>query len=139
MAELDFMSEDWLNALSDRLKTSEAYKKAAKGWRSSMALATLAEPEKGIEARAVVLDLYEGEVRSAVSVAGTGPYEADYVIRGVAENWKKLLAKEIFPVPAIMSGQLQLVKGDTMPLMMQMGSVQALLDEATPVPTRWTA
>ena len=37
MAELDFMSEDWLNALSERLKTSDAYKKAAKGWRSSMA------------------------------------------------------------------------------------------------------
>jgi putative sterol carrier protein len=137
--ELDFMSDAWVAALAERLKESATYKKSAKGWRSSMALATLAEPEKGIEARAVVLDLYEGEVRSAVSVAGTGPYEADYVIRGVAENWKKLLAKEIFPVPAIMSGQLQLVKGDTMPLMMQMGSVQALLDEATPVPTRWTA
>lgn len=135
--ELEFMSEAWVAALDARLKDSAAYKKAAKGWRSSMALALLAEPEKGIEAAAVVLDLHEGECRSARREAGAGPYEADYVIRGVAENWKKLLAKEIFPVPAIMSKQLQLVKGETMPLMLQMGAVQALLDEASAVPTRF--
>ena len=139
MAELDFMSEDWLNALSERLKTSDAYKKAAKGWRSSMALATLAEPEKNIEGRAVVLDLHEGELRNAQLVTGPGPYEADYVIRGVADNWQKLLSKEIFPVPAIMSQQLQLVKGNTMSLMTQMGAAQALLDEAGAVPTKFPA
>ena len=135
--ELDFMSEAWVAALADRLKSSEAYKKGAKDWRSSMALATLAEPEQNNEGAAVVLDLQGGECRSAERVAGPGPYEADYVIRGVAENWQKLLKKEIFPVPAIMSKQLQLVKGDTMPLMMKMGAVQALLDEASQIPTRF--
>lgn len=135
--ELDFMSEAWVAALADRLKASDAYKKGAKDWRASMALAMLAEPEKNIEAAAVVLDLQGGECRSAQRVAGPGPYEADYVIRGVAENWQKLLKKEIFPVPAIMSKQLQLVKGDTMPLMMKMAAVQALLDEASPIPTKF--
>lgn len=135
--ELEFMSEAWVAALADRLSSSEAYKKNAKDWRASMALAVLAEPEKNIDAAAVVLDLQGGECRSAERVAGPGPYEADYVIRGVAENWEKLLKKEIFPVPAIMSKQLQLVKGDTMPMMMKMGSVQALLDEASQVPTQF--
>lgn len=135
--ELDFMSDAWVSALAERLKTSEAYKKNAKGWRSSMALATLAEPEKNIEGCAVLLDLHEGECRGAQRIAGPGPYEADYVIRGVSENWQKLLKKEVFPVPAIMGGQLQLVKGNTMSLMTQMPAVQALLDEAGALPTRF--
>jgi putative sterol carrier protein len=135
--ELEFMSDAWVAALGERLKTSDTYKKAAKDWKSSMALALLPDPEKGIEPRAVVLDLYAGECRSANLVTGPGPYEADYVIRGVAENWKKLLTKEVFPVPAILGGQLQLVKGATMALMTQMGAVQAILDEAYPVQTKF--
>ncbi len=131
------MSDAWVAALAERLQGSEAYKKAARDWRSSMALALLPEPEKGIEACAVVLDLYEGQCRSAVRVAGPGPYEADYVIRGVGENWRKLLHKEIYPVPALMKGELQLVKGGTTALMMKMPAAQALLDEAGALPTKY--
>lgn len=135
--ELEFMSDAWVAALADRLNASEAYKKAAKNWRSSMAFALLPEPEKNIEQRAAVLDLHEGACRGAKLEQGPGPYEADYVIRGVSENWQKLLKKEVFPVPAIMGGQLQLVKGNTMSLMTQMPAVQALLDEAGALPTRF--
>ena len=135
--EHEYMSDAWLASLTERVAGSEAYKKAAKDWRASMALALLPEPEKGVEACAVVLDLHEGVCRNATRVAGPGPYEADYVIRGVADNWKKLLTKETFPVPAIMSGQLQLVKGGTTALMMKMAAAQALLDEAGAVPTKW--
>lgn len=133
------MSDAWVAALAERLRGSEAYKKAAKSWRSSIALAVIPEPEKGIAGSAVVLDLYEGECRSATRIEGPGPFEADYVIRGVAANWKALLIKEIFPVPAIMGGQLQLVKGATMSLMTQMSAAQALLDEAGALPTRYPA
>jgi putative sterol carrier protein len=135
--ELDFMSEPYVAALTERLKGSDAYKKATKSWKTTMAFALLPEPEKGIEARGLVLDLADGECRKAAVIPGPGPYEADYVIRGVAEKWKALLGKEIFPVPAIMSGQLQLVKGNSMSLMMQMPSVQALLDETGALPTRF--
>lgn len=131
------MSKEWVAALAERLETSEAYKKGAKDWKSSMALAVLPEPEKGIGAGAVVLDLQHGTCKKAEHVEGPGPYEADYVIRGVAENWKQLLTKAVFPVPAIMSGQLQLVKGSTTQLMMKMGAAQALLDEAGAVPTKF--
>lgn len=133
------MSEAWLEALTERLKCSEAYKKAARDWRASMALALLPEPEKDIAACAVVLDLQQGECRSAARVAGPGPYEADYVIRGVAENWRLLLTRAIFPVPALMKGDLQLVKGSTTSLMMKMPAAQALLDDAGAVPTRYPA
>ena len=135
--EYEFMSDAWAAALCDRLNGSDAYKKAAKSWKSSMAFALLPEADKGIEARGFILDLYEGTCRSARIEQGPGPYEADYVIRGVAENWKKLLTKEVFPVPAIMGGQLQLVKGATMALMTQMGAVQAILDEAYPLQTKF--
>lgn len=135
--ELDFMSDAWVAALADRLKESASYKKTARDWRGSMALTLLPEADKGIEPCAVVLDLHEGECRSAVRVAGPGPYEADFVIRGLAANWKRLLNKEIFPAPAIMSGQLQLVKGSSTQLMMKMGAAQALLDEAGAVPTKF--
>lgn len=137
--ELEFMSEPWVAALADRLKASDAYKKAGKGWRTKLALALLADADKGTEAAAVVIDLDGGELKSATRIAGSGPYEGDFVIRGVAENWKKLLNKEIFPAPAVMSGQLQLVQGSPMGLMTHMGATQALLDEAGAVPTKYPA
>lgn len=135
--ELDFMSDAWASALAERLNNSPAYKSAAKSWKSSMAFALLPEADKGIEARGLVLDLYEGQCRGVKLEQGPGPYEADFVIRGVAANWKALLTKQVFPVPAIMSGQLQLVKGNAMSLMTQMGPVQALIDEAAAVPTQF--
>ena len=131
------MSDAWLAALVERLKGNEAYKKAAKDLKAKIALGLMPEEAKGIGAAGVVLDLQAGELASAQRIEGPGPYEGDYVIRGVAENWKKLLTKEIFPVPAIMKGELQLVKGGTTALMMKMGALQALLDEAGAVPTKW--
>lgn len=131
------MSDAWLAALVERLKGNEAYKKAAKDLKATIALGLMPEEAKGIGAAGIVLDLQAGELASARRIGGPGPYEADYVIRGVAENWKKLLTKEIFPVPALMKGELQLVKGGTTALMMKMGALQALLDEAGAVPTKW--
>jgi putative sterol carrier protein len=135
--EHDFLSDAWVSALKERLATSEAYKKATKDWKTSITFALLPDADKGIEPAAVVLDLDKGECKSATRVTGPGPYEGDYVIRGVLENWKKLLTKELFPVPALMSQQLQLVKGSSTSLMMKMGATQGLLDEAGAVPTKW--
>jgi putative sterol carrier protein len=58
-------------------------------------------------------------------------------MRGSLDNWQKLPTKEIFPAPALISGQIQLVKGGATALMMKMGAAQALLDEAGRVPTEW--
>lgn len=135
--ELDFLSDAWVNALKERVNSSDAYKKATKDWRTKMTFALLPDAEKGIEPCAVVLDLADGGCQAATRVTGPGPYEGDYVIRGVAPKWKELLTKVIFPVPALMSGQLQLVKGSNTALMMKMGAAQALLDEAGAVPTKY--
>jgi putative sterol carrier protein len=132
-----YLSDAWVADLTERLKSSDAYKKATKDWKTTITFALLPDADKGIEPVAVVLDLDKGECKSATRVAGPGPYEGDYVIRGTQENWKKLLTKEIFPVPALMSQQLQLVKGSSTSLMMKMGATQGLLDEAGAVPTAW--
>ncbi|MDB5101867.1 MAG: putative sterol carrier protein [Cyanobacteria bacterium RYN_339] len=133
----EFLSDAWLADLTERLKTSEAFKKATKDWKTTITFALLADEAKGVQPVGVVLELDKGECKGATRVAGPGPYDGDYVIRGVADNWKKLLTKEIFPVPALMSQQLQLVKGSSTSLMMKMGATQGLLDEAGAVPTNW--
>lgn len=132
-----FMSEAWVRALEAQLATSESYKKAAGGWKTTIALAVKPEEDKGITAGAAVLDLEGGLCKQADRIEGAGPYDGEYVMRGVLENWKKLLSKEIFPAPALMSGQIQLVQGSTTALMIKMGAAQALLDEAGKVPTAW--
>lgn len=137
--ELDFLSDSWVNAIAERLNASKAFKDAGKGWNTTIAFALLPDPEKGVEPAGMVLDLQDGTCRNAQRVAGPGPYEAEYVIRGVAPNWKLLLEKAIFPVPAIMKGDLQLVKGGTTALMMKMNAVQAMLDEAGALSTRYPA
>lgn len=134
-----FMSDAWVTAFSERLNDSAAYKSAGKGWKTTLVLAVLPEPSKGIEAAAMEIALEDGVCKSVSRIEGPGPYEAEYVIRGIADNWKKLLTKEVFPVPAIMKGDLQLVKGGTTALMMKMNAVQALLDEAGALPTKYSA
>lgn len=135
--EVDFLSDGWVSALAERLNDSKAFKDANKGWTTSLAFALLPDPDKGVEPAALVLHVQDGACQSATRVAGPGPYEAEYVIRGVAANWKLLLEKAIYPVPAIMKGDLQLVKGGTTALMMKMNAVQALLDEAGALSTRY--
>lgn len=132
-----FMSEAWVRALEAQLATSESYKKAAGGWTTKIALAVIPDAEKGLTGGAAILDLANGACQKAERLEGAGPFEGEYVMRGTLENWKKLLTKEIFPAPALMSGQIQLVKGGTTALMMKMGAAQALLDEAGKVPTDW--
>ena len=61
---VEFMSDAWLAALTDRLATSETYKKAAKGFSSTMALALLPEADKGVEARAAILEIVNGELKA---------------------------------------------------------------------------
>lgn len=135
--ELEFLSDGWVSALSERLNNSKAFKDAGKGWNTTIALALLPDPEKGVAPCGMVLDLADGTCRAATRLDGAGPYEAEYVIRGVAGNWRQLLEKAIFPVPAIMKGDLQLVKGGTTALMMKMNAVQAMLDEAGALATRY--
>jgi putative sterol carrier protein len=135
--ELDFMSDAWLQALNERSKESKNYKAATKDWKTTFTLALIPEADKNIEGCGIVLDLAGGEIAKAQRIPGAGPFDGDYVIRGTAEKWKSLLTKEIFPVPALMKGELQLVKGGTTALMMKMGAAQALLDEAGAVPTKW--
>lgn len=135
--DLEFLSDSWVNSLAETLNESASFKSAGKGWKTKIAFAVLPEAEKGIEAAAMVLALNDGTCSEALRIEGPGPYEAEYVIRGVAENWEKLIKQLIYPVPSIMKGDLQLVKGGTTSLMMKMNAVQALLDVAGALGTRY--
>ncbi|HET7462117.1 MAG TPA: SCP2 sterol-binding domain-containing protein [Longimicrobium sp.] len=106
-------TEEWAGACCQALKRSEAYRASAATWEGEIILQMAADPAQGVDAdRAVYIDTHRGECRRA-HVAGEDDFaNAAFAFRADPATWKRLLAKEIEPVAAIMQGKLRLVRGN---------------------------
>ena len=123
----EILSEAWAQAWSDALNGSESYRAAAAGWEGAFVVAVRGEPARGIEARAVFLDLWHGACRAA-RVAGPPDLEAArYVLTADAATWVELLRGGLDPVPAVMSGRLELSKGSVMSLLPHVAAAKELV------------
>lgn len=108
----EVFTDPWAKAWADELRDSEAYRDAARSWEGSILLEMTGKTESmGIASRAVFVDLWHGDCRAARHAGETEQRQADYVIRGDIEVWKRILSGELEPIFALMSGKLQLVRG----------------------------
>jgi putative sterol carrier protein len=102
-------TQEWADAAMQELNTSQTYKDAAKKWEGDMYV--IIEPEASFTHRIIgYFDLWHGECRSACVVKDEGDKSPQYKISGSFTVMKKLLAKELDPVKAMMTGKLK-VKG----------------------------
>lgn len=123
----EILSEAWAQAWSEALNGSESYRAAAAGWEGALAVAVRGEPARGIEGRAVFLDLWHGACRAA-RVAGPGDLEtARFILTADAATWVELLRGGLDPVPAVMSGRLELSKGSVMSLLPHVAAAKELV------------
>jgi putative sterol carrier protein len=139
----EIMSEAWAAAWGEALNVSAAYREAAAGWEGAVLVAVRGEPARGIEPRAVFLDLWHGECRAARAAGPGDEAAARYALTADAGTWGRLLAGTLDPMGAVMGGALELTKGSVMSLLPHVAAAKELVAVARAVqgspPPSWPA
>lgn len=128
---LEVFTEPWAQAWAQELRSSETYRQAASKWEGSLLIEMHADGEDGNgSGPAVFLDLWHGDCRGARLPAAEERETADYVIRGDAETWRRILAGELEPIFGLMSGKLKLHRGSLAKLTPYLSAAQELVRAA---------
>lgn len=132
---LEAFSLPWAQAWARALNESAEYKSAAATWEGAVGL--LLDDSDPDCRRAVVLDLWHGACLSAQVADPENLDAARFVFRGSSTAWRKILTEGASPVIALMTGQIQLAKGELSALLPYAGAARELLGLAGSVPTRF--
>jgi putative sterol carrier protein len=133
--ELDVFTQAWAEAWARELNASAAYRAAAADWEDAVAL-VLDDPDPAAR-RAVMLDLWHGQCRSAGTANPDDLSNAGYVFEANRAGWKQVLADGGSPVMALMTGKVRLAKGTLLGLMPFAAAAKELLVLAGAVPGRF--
>ena len=128
---LSVFSPEGASILREALNASSKYREAAADWEGSLLLA-VGDASDGNGA-AVFLDLWHGECRAARPPVGADREAASFVITASADAWEDLLVGGIDPLPALMGGKLQLVRGRLFSLLPHARSARQLVAVAAVV------
>lgn len=118
-----FPSNDWLQALNDKLNTDEKYAQVARNWEGDMIF--LIEPG-GPMAHTTrwYIDLWHGKCRGVAVMDESDDKKATFTLRAPYENYVRLLKSEIDPMQALLTRKIG-VQGNMAVLMR---SVPTVLD-----------
>ncbi len=132
----EIFTSEWAERWCQALNADATYARVARTWEGSLLLVMEADPDYGLETpRYVLADLWHGRCRQA-RVAGPEDVEAaDYVLQAPATVWYRLLTGDVGPIPALVRGQLRLVKGNLMALLPYVRAAQRLVEVATQIGT----
>ena len=105
---MEFPSKEFAEALCSELNRSEAYRKAARGWRWPILFKVEGGGRVG---PGFVLDLYEGECRGFKWYDDASGVTADYILSASRDTWLKVIKGELHPMKAILEKKVKLEKG----------------------------
>jgi putative sterol carrier protein len=107
-----YFTPEWVASFEKAIQEDAEYKAVAKGWKGSVVLHVEAAPQYGLDIDLyVLLDLEDGECRSARIVPTEVGEAGDYVITASIDRWTEVGRKELDTVKGMMQGKLRL-KGD---------------------------
>ncbi len=131
-----FPSEEWIQALSDRLNDSPDYKIAAAKWEGS--LGYVVEPDKGStdKQRISFMDAYHGEIRESCELETIEERAIDFILRANFATWKSIIKSEIEPIRAVMTGKIK-VTGNRLKLLKNVGAAKVMMECMKSIPTRF--
>lgn len=130
---IPFMSEEWAVALKDAINANQAYREAAATWEGDFYF--IAELGDG-STKTIYLDLWHGECRDAFVVSDSSVKSPEFEVSGKIPAWKKVLAKQVDPIQALITRQLKL-KGNMAKVLRAVKAAQELVNSATHVPTEF--
>ncbi len=133
-------SNEWAVAWGDALNASPTYRAAAATWEGSIATAVVPAPGAPPLA-AAFLDVWHGECRTARSASAADLATADYLIEGSPDAWRELLGGRLAPLMALLTGRIQLTRGELSKLIPFAGAAKELVGLAASIdatfPPEW--
>ncbi len=137
MAEISFLSEEWLQRFKEEVQNSPSYKEAAKTWEGDITLVVQADPQVGIEADLhIYMDLWHGDCRDMRLVSKEEGESAKFVITGQYDRWKQVAKGELEPIKGMMQGKLKL-KGDLPYIVRYVQAAKELVTCTSKIPARF--
>lgn len=128
---IPFMTEEWAKAFMDAINSNAAYREAAATWEGDFYF--IAEMKDGSTAT-VYLDLWHGDCRDAFLVTDPSTKTPEFEVSGKIPSWKKVMAKQVDPIQALITRQLKL-KGNMAKVLRAVKAAQELVNSATKVDT----
>jgi putative sterol carrier protein len=118
-----FPSNEWLQALNDKLNADEKYAQVARNWEGDMIF--LIEPGgSATNTTRWYIDLWHGKCRGVAVLDGAEDKKATFTLRAPYDNYVRLLKGEIEPMQALLTRKIG-VQGNMAVLMR---SVPTVLD-----------
>lgn len=130
-----FPSLEWVVELERQINADEIYADAARTWEGDLNF--IVEGIPGFDKSAVIyLDLWHGKCRAADFTFGEAARSAAFKINAPLANWKRVITKQVGPIPALISGQLK-VHGNLPHILRYVRAVQQLVECATRIETEF--
>jgi len=132
-----FPSAEWVADFERQINSDEEYAKAASTWEGDLNF--VIEQVPGLDTPMVIyVDLWHGKCRDARFTDLTSAPNARFRINAPLANWKRVITKQVGPIPAMVSGQLK-VHGNLPYILRHVGAAQQLVECATRVDTEFPA
>lgn len=130
-----FPSAEWVAELVQHLNSDKDYEAAARTWEGDLNF--VIDDVPGLDEPVVIyMDLWHGKCRDARLTAEAASPSAAYTISAPLANWKRVITRQIGPIPALVSGQLK-VQGNLAYILRHVRAAQQLVECATRVETEF--
>jgi putative sterol carrier protein len=133
----EMFTHEWAVACGDQINANEDYRKAARTWKWPMVLTMKADAKLELPERSVYLDLFEGDCREARAAQPADIEHAHYIISADPPTWKRVLDRDLEPIPGLLRGKLKLDKGGLVSLLPYVTAAKEMVSSAANVDTRY--
>jgi putative sterol carrier protein len=132
-----FPSLKWATELMARLNADAKFKSVGSRWEGEVNLHIEGAPGVG-SSQVIYIDSWHGTCRSVDFGIEEHARPAAFQIKAPLENWKRILAQEIGPIQAMISGQVR-VYGNMVYILRNVGGTQRMVEVAATIPTHFPA
>lgn len=132
-----FASAAWVEALATSLQGSAPVRTESMSWVfGPLLLVVDADPEHGLEATAIRIDLHEGSIDAVSTSPATDAGLAPFAIGGSLARWKAVFGGSLEIVDGILESKLR-VRGDLPTLTRHRALLAAIAATGGAVETAW--
>jgi putative sterol carrier protein len=100
-----FPSEEWMQAIKEKLNSDEQYGRIAKNWEGDLRF-VLESDDKLHETMWLYFDLWHGKCRDAYIEELTSPKIPAFILKAPYGNFVKVLSGKVAPMQALMTRML---------------------------------
>ena len=130
-----FPSLEWVVEFERQINASPEYGRAADTWEGDITFVVEGVPGADLPV-AIRLDLWHGVCRGFAYTEDGSLTATPFTIRALLANWKRVITRQVGPIPAIVNGQIRL-DGNLAYILRHVRAAQELVECATRVETRF--